>query len=295
MNDYIARLSLRGKFLLIALGMLAPIGMLSYIAVNLELANIGVARHENAGLDWATPLLKLATNLSEYREHAIAVAGGADQEKPELIEHQKAVGEAADELDKLAAGGSEEFIKASGWTELAPRVRDAIAGDGASAVHLRSSPKLIADLHAAVLTVSEQSELILDPGSDTFPLMYSALFDLPLGVEALASGRRALDLVAEGDDSNTTYMTLATDAADARVHLRGAMHFLIENYGANKVIESKIPDEAVALRKRIDAAFAAIDQARSGGLDKDLAKKTSPEVEALTEDLSKLRIEVNSE
>src|SRR5690348_3831015 len=113
MNRYIARLSLRGKFLLIALAMLAPIGMLSYVAVKLELEKIGVARHEDTGLDWATQLINISANLSEYREHAIAVAGGADGEKAEMLEHRGLIGQAADALDELAAGGDAEFIQAS--------------------------------------------------------------------------------------------------------------------------------------------------------------------------------------
>jgi methyl-accepting chemotaxis protein len=295
MNQYIARLSLRGKFLLIALGMLAPIGMLSYMAVNLELVNIGVARHEGVGVDWATQLIKITANLSEYREHAIAVAGGADSERPEMQEHHERIREAADALDQLVAGGNEEFIKASNWPALAPRVRAAIEGEAADAAQLRSGLALIADLHAQILLVVEQSELILDPGADTFPLMYSGSFDLPLGVETLASARRAIDLIANGDAGSATFVTLATDGADARVHLRGAMHFLIENYGANKVIESKLPDTAEALQTRIDAVFGVIDQARSGSLDSALAKQTSSEIEALTRDLSVLRVDVYTE
>ena len=295
MNNYIAKLSLRGKFLLIAVAMLAPIGMLSYIGAHLELEKIGVARHEDTGLDWATELIKIAANLSEYREHCLAIAGGAEDERPEMLEHQGLIREAADVLDKLAAGGNEEFIKASGWTELAPRVRAAIEGNGSDALHLRAGPKLVVDLHDKVLSVAEQSELILDPGSDTFPLMFASLFDLPKGIEELASGRRAMDLAAEGDNSVTTHMTLAADSAQSRIHLASAMHFLADNYDSNKVIESEIPAKAAALRKRLDAAFDVIDKVRSNQLDQATAKATSHDVEVLTEDLTQLRVLVNSE
>jgi methyl-accepting chemotaxis protein len=295
MNNTIARLSLRGKFLMIALAMLAPIGMLSYIAAHLELEKIGVARHEGAGLAWATELIKIATNLSEYREHAIAVAGGADDERSEMLEHHGLIKDAADNLDKLTATGDQEFITASGWPELGPRVRQAIDGDGTDALHLRSGPKLVMDLHASVLSVAEQSELILDPGADTFPLMFSSLFDLPKGVEMLASARRAMDLAAQGDNSVTTYMTLAADSAKARIHLASAMHFLAENYSANKVIDSRIPEQAEALRTRLDAALEVIEKVRSNQLDQEMARTTSHEVELLTEDLTALRVLVNSE
>jgi methyl-accepting chemotaxis protein len=295
MNDYIAKLSLRGKFLLIALAMLAPIGMLSYIGAHLELEKIGVARHEARGLEWATELIKIATNLAEYREHAIAVAGGADDERGQMAEHRGLIREAADVLDQLAAGGDQEFISASGWSELAPRVRDAAEGDGVDAVHLRSGPKLIADLHAKVLAVGEQSELILDPGADTFPLMFASLFDLPKGVEELARARRAMDLAAAGDHSVTTYMTLAADSAQAHVHLTSAMHFLADNYGDNKVIDSEIPTKAAQMRRRLDSAFEIIEKVRSNQLDEATAKSTSHDVEILTEDLTALRVLVNSE
>ena len=135
MNKFIAKLSLRGKFLLIAVAMLVPITVLSFISARLELEKIGVARHEDEGLDWASELITIAANLSEYREHAIAVAGGADAERGEMMEHAELVKQAAHKLDALTADGNEEFIKASGWAELAPRVRDAIDGDNRKLRH----------------------------------------------------------------------------------------------------------------------------------------------------------------
>jgi len=137
MNDTIARLSMRGKFLLIAVAMLVPIAMLSFIGARLELDKIGVARHEDRGLDWAIELIKIASNLSEYREHGLAIAGGAEAERPELLEHQGLMRAAADRLDELTRGGDEEFLQASKWSELGPRVREAIDGDGTSAANLR--------------------------------------------------------------------------------------------------------------------------------------------------------------
>src|SRR5687768_16813905 len=150
MNNYIAKLSLRGKFLLIAVAMLVPITVLSIISARLELEKIGVARHEDEGLDWASELIHIAANLSELREHAIAVAGGADNERAEMVEHADEVKTAADRLDALVAAGSEEFIQTSSWVSLAPRVRAAIEGEGTSALQLRAGPALIADLHSRV-------------------------------------------------------------------------------------------------------------------------------------------------
>ena len=96
--------------------------------------------------------------------------------------------------------------------------------------------------------VAEVSGLILDPGADTFPLMYSSLFDIPLGVEAMSSARRAMDLIGEGDTSVSTHMQLAARAADAKTRLSSAMHFLVDSYARNKTMDSEIPAVASALR-----------------------------------------------
>jgi methyl-accepting chemotaxis protein len=254
-----------------------------------------VARHEDEGLDWASELIAIAANLSEFREHAIAVAGGAENERPELAEHQGIVDAAADKLDALVAAGSEEFITASLWPELAPRVREAIQGDGTSAKQLRAIPVLIADLHKQVLIVAEQSELILDPGADTFPLMFSSLFDLPKGVEALASARRAMDNIGSGDDSITNHTQLAAEFADARIRLTSAMHFLADNYARNRTIDSEIPGLAVALEKKVNAAFTAISDGGRDGVDGAEARKMSGDIELLTEELTDLRQMANDE
>ncbi len=262
MNNFIIKLSLRGKFLLIAVAMLVPISVLSFISARLEFEKIEVARHEDEGLDWASELIAIAANLSEYREHSIAVAGGAENERAEMLEHQGNIKAAADRLDALVKGGSEEFIEASHWAELGPRVREAVEGNGSDAKHLRAGPALIKDLHDGVLLVGERSELILDPGADTYPLMSSALFDLPKGVEALASARRAMDLIGSGDDSISNHTELAAEAAEARIRLSTAMHWLAENYAATATIKSEIPGIAQALQKRVDEAFGASRAAR---------------------------------
>jgi methyl-accepting chemotaxis protein len=295
MNNYIAKLSLRGKFLLITIAMLVPISVLSYISVKLEMEKITVARHEHAGLQWASRLVSISLNLSEYREHAIAVAGGADGERAEMQEHAAAVRKAAEQLDLIANGGEAEFSQVVEWAKLRTRIYGAIEGEGADAKHLREGPPLIADLHVKVRAVAEQSELILDPGADTFPLMFSSLFDLPAGIEALASARRAMDLVASGDNSTSTFMSLAAEAGEATNSLGSAMDFLADNYERNRTVESAIPGKSVALKERVEAALAAIEKARTEKMDEMTAFELSDGVEVLTEDLGALRDLVDSE
>jgi methyl-accepting chemotaxis protein len=125
--------------------------------------------------------------------------------------------------------------------------------------------------------------------------MYSTLFDLPRGIEALASARRAMDLIGGGDNSVANHSWLAAELADARIRLSNAMHSLADSYAANATIETPIPAEAKDLAKRVDAAFAAIEAGGRDGVDGEEARKMSGEIELLTEDLSALREKADEE
>ena len=115
MNNYIANLSLRGKFLLIAIAMLVPISVLSFMTARLEWQSLSMrASTENIGLDWASELLMIAANLSEYREHSIAVAGGAENERGEMRNTRASSRNAAAKLDELMADGNEELHRSVG-------------------------------------------------------------------------------------------------------------------------------------------------------------------------------------
>ncbi len=141
MNKYISQLSLRGKFLLIAIAMLIPIGGLSFVAVRAEVATMNVAISEDEGLDWASELIKIAANLSEYREHAMAVAAGA-RGRAQRTDGTRRTGARGGhgKLDALVKGDNEEFVKASGWNELRSRVETAISGDGTDVAKREAIP-----------------------------------------------------------------------------------------------------------------------------------------------------------
>src|SRR5262245_54731776 len=158
MKNYVANLSLRGKFLLIAIAMLVPIGGLSYVAVKAEVEAMNFAISEDNGLDWTQDLINIASNLSEYREHAVAVAFGAEDERAEMNEHAGLIREAAASLDAhIKEGGHEDFAKASGWSELKPRVDAIMSAAPEDAEKIKQIPGLIEDLHGRVQTMTEAS------------------------------------------------------------------------------------------------------------------------------------------
>src|SRR6188472_2654527 len=154
----------------------------------------------------------------------MAVAFGAETERAEMNDHADAIRKAGVSLDALMKGGNDELAKASGWSELRTRVEAATATNVDEVTRIKSIPQLVDDLHDRVQAVGEVSGLNLDPASDTFALVVAGLFEMPKGVEALASSRRAMDLIVEGDTSVSTYMQLSKQAGVARQRLDVASH-----------------------------------------------------------------------
>ena len=212
-----------------------------------------------------------------------------------MTEHAGRVSAAAKRMDALATDSDAELTAASQWDKLRPRVMTMIEGDGAAGSHRAENLALIAGLHERVQGMSEVSGLLLDSGSDSSALMNAALLDLPLGVEAMASARRALNGMIAGDDSVRTHMILAAQAAESRVRLRSGMHLLADNYAASAKSASEIPAKAQAISQRLDGAFKGLESEAREGMEEARATQLSEELEILTEDISALREAANVE
>ena len=295
MKKYITQLPLRGKFLLIAIAMLIPIGGLSFLAIRAEVKAMNFAIAEDEGLDWASELVAIAANLSEYREHTMAVAFGADEERVEMQEHEAAIKQAASRLDVLVREGNRKLATTSGWADLRARVAAVTAADVDEVTRVKAIPELIVDTHDRVRAISEASGLNLDPVPETLALVQAGLFEIPKGVEALASSRRAMDLIVEGDTDVSTFMQLAKQAAGARQRLDVAAHNLVNIYNTKENVDSPIVTKARALKERLDKALTSMDAQNVGSLSASTAKEVSSEVEQLTKDFSTLRIELLAE
>ncbi len=72
----LAGLSTRTKLTAILVALLVPVVMLFYFDITGSLATIRFARSEDFGNDWARPLVDVARNLAEHRDHAARVAAG---------------------------------------------------------------------------------------------------------------------------------------------------------------------------------------------------------------------------
>ena len=165
MFNFIAQLPLRRKLALVVVAMLIPLSMLAYLTATTEIGNMRIAQSENTGLKWASSLVTVAANMIEYTEHSVAIAAGAEEERPEMMEHSGLVHDAMEELDKLAADSDTLFVSAANWSSLKPRVEAALNADGADPKVHETVEALVKDIHASVDKVAEVSTLKLDPGA----------------------------------------------------------------------------------------------------------------------------------
>ena len=210
-----------------------------------------------------------------------------------MAEHAGLIREAAAGLDALVKSGDPALAEASGWIELRPRVEAVLAADVTDTAKINEISPLIRDVRARLQSVSEVSGLLLDPGADSFALILAGLFEMPKGVEALASGRRAMDRIVGGETSPAVYMTLAKDVGVAQLRLDVSGHYLIDNFGTPEHADSKIPPKAKELKARLDKAFESMDAAHISVASRETAKQLSTEVELLTEELTALRGEID--
>ena len=295
MFNFIAQLPLRRKLALVVVAMLIPLSMLAYLTATTEIGNMRIAQNENTGLKWASQLVTVAANLIEYTEHSVAIAAGAEEERPEMMEHAGLVRGAMEELDKLATDTDAVLVSAGNWSSLKPRVEAALNADGADPKVHETVEALVKDIHASVDKVAEVSTLKLDPGADTFPLMMSAILQMPQGIEALGTARRNMDAVSAGDKSVATHAEVAEHTAIAETLLRSGMHALAESYRIAAQQSTEIPAKATALNTRLESTYAALKNDSHGIEDSTSAADLAHEAEILTEDLTVLRQEANDE
>src|ERR1044072_1717442 len=122
MFNFIARLPLRGKLALVVIAMLIPLSVLAYMTARTEWDEMSLAQSEDTGLQWSSELITVAANLSEFTEHAAAIAAGHEEERAEMMEHNGLVRGAMEKLDKLAQDSDEIFVTAGNWGAFRPRV-----------------------------------------------------------------------------------------------------------------------------------------------------------------------------
>ena len=160
MNNYITQLSLRGKFLLIAIAMLIPIGGLSFVAVRAEVAAMNFADLRKTRA-WTGPPSSSRSrptcpNTASTSMAVAAWRGGrtrrTDRNTPDAMHEGR--GEARRTREEWQRGVGQGLPPGTNCARGSQRC----TGDGRHDVaRIETIPGLIADLHLRVQAVSEVS------------------------------------------------------------------------------------------------------------------------------------------
>jgi methyl-accepting chemotaxis protein len=283
MFNKLAGLSTRTKLTAILVSLLVPVAMLFYFDIAASLSTIRFARSEDYGNDWARPLVMVARNLAEHRDHVGRVAAGHEEEREEMLEHQGRVEEAVKELDAVARADRGGFDLVVDWGSLGKEVTEVVTADakavGNGAAHNAAIEKVLQALHK----VTTESGLSLDPDPDSYALISSNIMQLPTGLDSLALARRDFDLIIAGDNSPKVRMSMGEQLGIATARLEFVFKDLTETY-AEAAPEDTATIEAARSASKTFAVLLPRLRAVGGGAT--LSAAESAEVSKMTEELT---------
>ena len=283
----LAGLSTRTKLMTIVISLLVPVAMLFYFDIAGSLSTIRSARTEDFGNDWARPLIDVARDLVEHRDHVAAVAAGHEAEREEMKEHAERLHASTiklDELEKRDVGGLNHAVE---WGKLRTAVLAAADVDAKddSSYDLHETALMGALL--AVSRVATVSGLSLDPGADSFALVDANILQLPIGLQALAQGRRNFDALTAGDGTPKMRVSLGEQMGTAKALLSVVFTDLTEHYAKAAPGDTKTVEVAAAAQEAFDELLPRILAVGQGAqLSADQIKQISERTEDLTEALA---------
>jgi methyl-accepting chemotaxis protein len=278
-----AGLSTRTKLTAILVSLLVPVVTLFYFDISQSVSVIRFARAEDFGNDWARPLVDVARNLAEHRDHVVRVAAGHDEERAEMSEHQGLVEDAVKILDQLERDDVGGFAARVGWSALRKEVMDVVTADvkapNAFAAHNTATAHVLQTLHV----VASESRLELDPDADSYALISANILQLPAGLDALALARRHFDSIVAGDGSAAMRMEMGERLGVATARLESVFRYLTDTY-AREVPEDRATIAAATSTR--DAFAALVPKLRAVGAGTMLPAADSSAVSRQTEELT---------
>ena len=283
----LAGLSTRTKLMTIVVSLLVPVAMLFYFDIAGSLSTIRSARSEDYGNDWARPLIEVARDLVEHRDHVAAVAAGHDEERAEMKEHQERIHASVARLDALASENVGDLNRAVEWDALRKAVVAAADVDTKDTESHDLHETALMGALMAVTRVATLSGLSLDPGADGFALVDANILQLPVGLQALAQARRNFDALTAGDVSPKMRVALAEQIGIAKALLSVVFTDLTEHYAKAAPGDKQTVEAAEAARDDFDDLLPRILAAGQGvQLSAEQVTQVSTRTEALTETLA---------
>ena len=264
----VGRLRFAQKFVVVGLVLLLPLGFVVRAYVDLQQAQIAFSARERIGVAYMLPLVALTAEVVQVRHRAV---GGSSGQRVDLDDDIATI----DELDR-------QHGELLGTTKQWRDTKFLLGLGRAASLSPRSAfgayNRAIDSLLALIVQVGDQSNLTLDPELDTYYLMDTLQFRLPLlldtsgrTVDRALVARRELDadptpvLIELGLDSGALVSTLDAVARGMRTAVEaergdGIARLTEDRLPAMELAhEALVDDVGQAVRRRDLAALAPYD------------------------------------
>ncbi len=243
----IGRLRYAQKFAVTGLVLLIPLAFVATAYVGLQRDQISFSAEERSGVSYMTPLLALTARVAESR-HAAVTPGAAAVP----VDEQAARVDAVDRRLGSALGTS------GTWSATRLLIADAQHGTGSATDRYESYNTAMKALLDLIVKVGDESNLTLDPDLDTYYLMDTLQFRLPVLLDA--AGRSAdLATMAAGQSA-----TARTDALIELGFTNGVIETTRETITrsvatvAATTADADVRERTVSGFRRLDEATAAL-------------------------------------
>jgi diguanylate cyclase (GGDEF)-like protein len=243
----IGRLRYAQKFVVVGLVLLIPLGFVANAFVRLQSDQSAFSAKERSGVAYMAPLVELTANVVEDRHIAVTTGG-----KGGAIDRGIA---AVDAVDRRLAS---TLGTVAAWPATRGLVLAAEEATGPANSRFASYNAAVDSLTALIVHVGDESNLTLDPDLDTYYLMDTLQFRLPILLDA--AGRSAdLAVLATGRPAGATTDVLIELGLTNGVltTTRATIAHAVATVAA-KSADADVRLGTVANFRRMDAATAAL-------------------------------------
>ncbi|MBC7644734.1 MAG: HAMP domain-containing protein, partial [Thermoleophilia bacterium] len=191
------RLSFAGKFLLLALIMLAPLVFVGYRYLGVQNAQYDFSAKEEVGIKYILPMSELLNDLVSARSAAVQAAAHKPGATEQLAALKLAVAAETRKVNTADALYGVDLKTTSDWKTLRATIDEAFAATNATPMKAYERWNKVSDAALAlILTAGNNSNLILDPDLDTYYLMDSHVIRIVTLMD-LAGRSRDLETVVD--------------------------------------------------------------------------------------------------
>ena len=258
----IGRLRYAQKFAVVGLVLLVPLGFVATAYVGLQRDQIAFSAKERSGIEVMAPLVGLTGRIAQGRH--LAVTGGGDGAAvdgaavDEAAVDEAAIDEATAAVDAADRRTGPALGTTQGWVATRRLVLAARHATGTVADRYAAYDAAMAALLGLIVRVGDESNLTLDPDLDTYYLMDTLQFRLPV---VLDNAGRGVDLALLAD---TQPAGAGTDALIQLGLTNGVLIATRATVGravattVAKTADGEVRRRTVADFRRLDDATAAL-------------------------------------